>query len=182
MMYVKIPKSRVGALIGKHGEVKKRVEEISGVKMDINSKDGDVVIDESSGDPLMALKVRDFVMAVGRGFSPERAWRIFNEDVYFEVIDIKEFTGKRENRIRVLRGRIIGKNGKTRRIIEEMSGASISVYGYTVAIIGDYTQMETAKKAVEMLLRGSKHATIYHFLEKKRRENKYRALDYYYIQ
>lgn len=182
MMYVKIPRSRIGALIGKNGEVKKRVENISGVRMEIDSREGDVVIDESSGDPLMALKVRDFVMAVGRGFSPERAWRIFNEDVYFEVIDIKEFAGKRENRIRVLRGRVIGKNGRTRRIIEELSGASLSIYGYYVAIIGSYTQIETAKHAVEMLLRGSKHATIYHYLEKKRRENKYRALDYYYIQ
>ena len=182
MMYVKIPKSRIAVLIGKHGEVKKRVEEISGVKMNIDSKEGDVTIDDTHGDPLMALKVRDFVMAVAQGFSPARAWRIFNEDVYFEIVDIKEFTGKRENRIRVLRGRIIGKNGKTRRIIEEMSGASISVYGYSVGIIGTYTQVETAKKAVEMLLRGSKHATIYHFLEKKRRESKYRALDYYYIQ
>ena len=182
MMYLKIPKSRIAVLIGKHGEVKKRVEELSGVKMNIDSKEGDVTIDDTKGDPLMALKVRDFVMAVGQGFSPERAWRIFDEDVYFEVVDIKEYTGKRENRIRVLRGRIIGKQGKTRRIIEELSGASISVYGYSVGIIGTYTQVETAKRAVEMLLRGSKHATIYHYLEKKKRENKYRALDYYYIQ
>ena len=182
MMYLKIPKSRVGALIGKDGEVKRKVEEISGVKMEVNSKEGEVIIDESKGDPLMALKVRDFVMAVGNGFSPQRAWRIFDEDIYLEVVDIREFTGKRENRERALKARIIGKEGKTRRIIEELSGASISVYGHSVSIIGTYTQVDTAKRAVEMLLRGSKHATTYNFLEKKRRENKYRALDYYYIQ
>ncbi len=182
MIYLKIPKSRVGVLIGKKGEVKKRVEKTAGVKLNIDSKEGEVIIDDTGSDPFMALKARDFVRAVGKGFSPERAWRIFNEDVYFEEIDIKEFVGKRENRIRVLRGRIIGKEGKTRRIIEELSGAFISVSGYTVAIIGDYYQMETAKRAVEMLLRGSKHATIYQFLEKKRREMKYAALDYYYIQ
>ncbi len=182
MMYLKVPKSRIGVLIGKKGEIKREVESRAGVMLNIDSKEGDVVIDDTHADPLMALKARDFVRAIASGFSPERAWRIFKEDVYFEVIDIKEFVGKRENRIRVLRGRIIGKNGKTRRIIEELSGASLSVYEYSVAIIGSYTQVETAKRAVEMLLRGSKHATIYHFLEKKRREMKYSALEYYYIQ
>ena len=179
MMYLKVPKSRIGALIGKHGEIKKEVENISGVALKIDSKEGDVVIDDTHADPLMALKARDFVRAVARGFSPQRAWRIFDEDVYFEVIDIKDFVGKRDNRIRVLRGRIIGKQGKTRKIIEELSGASLSIYEYSVAIIGSYTQVEVAKRAVEMLLRGSKHATIYHFLEKKHREMKYSALDYY---
>jgi len=182
MMYLKIPKSRIGALIGKHGEIKKELESRSGVSISIDSREGDVVIDDTRADPVMALKARDFVRAVANGFSPQRAWRIFREDVYFEVVDIKEFVGKKENRIRVLRGRIIGKNGKTRRIIEELSGASLSIYEYSVAIIGSYTQVEIAKKAVEMLLRGSKHATIYHFLEKKRREMKYSALEYYYIQ
>ncbi|HHE75700.1 MAG: RNA-processing protein [Thermoplasmata archaeon] len=181
MMYLKVPKSRIGVLIGKKGKIKKEVENKSGVVLSIDSEEGDVVIDDSHADPLMALKARDFVRAVANGFSPERAWRIFKEDVYFEVIDIKEFVGKRENRIRVLRGRIIGKNGKTRRIIEELSGASISVYEYSVAIIGNYNQVEVAKRAVEMLLRGSKHATIYHFLEKKRRDMKYSAFEYYHV-
>ena len=182
MMYVKIPKSRIGALIGKKGEIKKEVEKLAHVKLSIDSKEGDVLIDDTDGDSYMALKVKYFVMAVGRGFSPQRAWRIFREDVYFEIVDIKDFTGKKENRIRVLRGRLIGTEGKTRKKIEELSGASISISGHTVAIIGDYFQLEVAKKAVEMLLQGSKHATVYGYLQRKRREMKYRALDYYYIQ
>ncbi len=182
MYYVKIPKSRVGALIGHDGETKRKVEEYSKVKMNVDSRYGDVVIDDRDADPYLALKARDFVEAIGEGFSPARAWRVFKEDVYFEIIDIKEFVGKRDNRIRVLKGRIIGKDGKTRRIIEEMSGADISIYGNEVAIIGTYYQLETAKKAIEMILRGSKHATIYSYLERRHREMKYAALDYYYIQ
>ncbi len=182
MLYVKVPKSRIGALIGKEGETKKRVEALTKTKINVDSVYGDVSIDDRDSDGFMAMKAMDFVQAVGDGFSPERAWRIFKEDVYFEEIDIKEFVGKRENRIRVVKGRIIGKNGKTRKIIEEMSGAEISIYGNTIAIIGEYYQLETAKKAIEMLLQGSKHATIYGYLEKRRRDMKYSALDYYYIQ
>ncbi len=182
MLYVKIPKSRIGTLIGKNGETKKKVEDLTGVKMRIDSRYGDVTIDDRNADAFMAMKAKAFVEAVGDGFSPEKAWRIFREDVYFEEIDIKEFVGKKENRIRVLKGRIIGKDGKTRRIIEELSGADISLYGNTVAIIGEYYQLETAKRAIEMLLRGSKHATIYSFLEKRRRDMKYLPFEYYYLQ
>ena len=182
MMYVKVPRSRVGVLIGKNGDVKKKVEKLTGVKIRVDSNYGDITIDDRNTDAFMAMKAKDFIEAVGEGFSPERAWRIFNEDVYFEVIDIKDFTGKKENRVRVLKARIIGRNGKTRKIIEELSGAEISISAHTVAIIGDYFQLETAKRAIEMLLRGSKHATIYSYLEKRRREMKYIGLDYYYIQ
>ncbi len=180
MMYVKIPKERIGVLIGHEGATKREVEVRTGVKIDVDSRTGDVLIDDSGADPVMALRVRDFVKAVARGFSPERAERLIDEeDTYLEIIDIKEFSGKSENRMRVLKGRIIGTRGKTRRYIEHLSGAEISVYGHTVAIIGTYEQLEMAKKAIEMLLQGSKHATAYRFLERKRREMKYAALDYY---
>ena len=182
MIYVKIPKSRIGALIGKNGSVKKKVEKLTGVKINVDSNYGDITIDDRNSDAFMAIKAKEFVEAIGEGFSPERAWKIFNENVYFEVIDIKDFTGKKENRIRVLKARIIGRNGKTRKIIEELSGAEISISTHTIAIIGDYFQLETAKHAIEMLLRGSKHATIYNYLEKRRREMKYIGLEYYYIQ
>lgn len=182
MMYVKIPKSRIGVLIGKNGSIKKKVESLTGVAIKVDSNYGEITIDDRDSDMFMAMKAKNFIEAIGEGFSPERAWKIFNENMYFEIIDIKDFTGKKENRIRVLKARIIGRNGKTRKIIEELSGAEISISSHTIAIIGDYFQLETAKHAIEMLLRGSKHATIYSYLEKRRREMKYMGLEYYYIQ
>ncbi len=182
MMYVKIPKSRIGVLIGKNGSIKKKVESLTGVAIKVDSSYGEITIDDRDSDMFMAMKAKNFIEAIGEGFSPERAWKIFNENMYFEIIDIKDFTGKKENRIRVLKARIIGRNGKTRKIIEELSGAEISISSHTIAIIGDYFQLETAKHAIEMLLRGSKHATIYSYLEKRRREMKYMGLEYYYIQ
>ncbi len=46
MKYLKIPMERIGVLIGHNGETKQDLEEKSGVKLNIDSKEGEVTIDE----------------------------------------------------------------------------------------------------------------------------------------
>lgn len=45
--------------------------------------------------------------------------------------------GNEKNVLLRVRGRIIGRKGRMREIIEEMSGVDISVYGKIVVIIGN---------------------------------------------
>ncbi|HVL87252.1 MAG TPA: KH domain-containing protein, partial [Candidatus Thermoplasmatota archaeon] len=116
---VRIPTRRVGALIGPEGKVKKELEERSGVTLLIDGQTGDVVFrDEKAFDALVALKVREVVRAIGRGFSPEHAMRLFQDDVFLEVVDIAEYVGKRADRVSRVRARLIGTSGRTRRTIE----------------------------------------------------------------
>ena len=172
MFYVRIPTERVGVLIGPGGETKARIREQTGVILQIDSETGEVTIDEShANDPSEALKVRDLVTAIGRGFSEERAFRLLKEDVYFEVFDIKDYAHSR-NRLAQIKARVIGTRGKTRRIVEELTSVDMSVYGHTVALIGEAFHLAIARDAVEMLLRGSEHNTVYRFLERKREQIK----------
>lgn len=67
--------------------------------------------------------------------------------------------------------------GKTRRIIEELTETNVCVYGYTVGLIGDIEQVQAAREAIQMLIRGSLHSTVYRFLHRKRRELKKRKLE-----
>jgi ribosomal RNA assembly protein len=76
-----------------------------------------------------------------------------------------------------VKGRLIGQEGKTRRIIEELTEADVSIHGHTVAIIADMDQMEIAREAVKMILRGSMHSTVYRYLNRKRRELKKKKLE-----
>jgi ribosomal RNA assembly protein len=164
---------RVGVLIGPDGNTKKKIEEETGITLDIDSKTGEISIDETkTEDPSLALKALDIVKAIGRGFSEERAMRLVDPEEYFRGIDIRDFAGKSRKRITQLKGRLIGSKGKTRRIIEELSGADMSVYGNTVSLIGDMLRIDIAEKAVEMVLEGSEHASVYRFLENKRKEIK----------
>lgn len=167
MRLVRIPKDRVGALIGEGGETKELIERRAGVRLDIDSE-GEVNIRDNPNDPLAALKVMDLVKAIGRGFAPHRAMRLLDEDEYLEIVEIGDFVGKKSDKLGRMRSRLIGTNGKTRRIIEDLTGANMSIYGSTVALIGNSVQLPVAKKAVEMILRGSEHATVYRYLERSR--------------
>jgi ribosomal RNA assembly protein len=89
-----------------------------------------------------------------------------------ELIDLRAAFGKSEADLKRVKGRIIGLNGKTRRIIEELTDANVAVYGHTVGVIGTLEQVQVAREAIEMLVRGSMHSTVYRFLHRKRRELK----------
>ncbi len=178
--FVRIPKERIGALIGPDGRVKEEIEKKLSVQLQVESESGGVIVimKPKAEDPTVLFRAKEIVTAIGRGFSPKRAFRLIaDEDVVLEVIDLREVVGKSPSDIRRLKGRIIGKEGKTRRIIEELTEANVSVFGHTVSIIGDMEQAETAKEAIRMLLRGSLHKTVYGFLHRKRRELKKRKLE-----
>jgi ribosomal RNA assembly protein len=173
--FLKIPKERVGVLIGPEGKTKKHVETKLNVELQIDSDAGDVVVTmaEKAVDPSMLLKAKDLITAIGRGFSPEHAFRLVrDEEAVLDVIDLRGVFGKSEADIKRVQGRIIGMNGKTRRIIEELTDTSVSAYGHTVGIIGTIEQVQVAREAIEMLVKGSMHGTVYRFLHRKRRELK----------
>lgn len=178
--FIKIPKERVGVLIGPEGRTKKSIEEKLSVELQIDSDAGDVTITmaEKATDPSMLFKAKDVITALGRGFSPEHAFRLIrDEDAILDVIDLRGVFGKSEADIKRVKGRIIGMNGKTRTIIEELTDTSVAVFGHTIAIIGTIEQVQVAREAIEMLIRGSMHGTVYRFLHGKRRELKKKKLE-----
>ena len=178
--FLKIPKERVGVLIGPEGRTKKSIEEKLSVELQIDSDAGDVTImmAEKATDPSTLFKAKDVITALGRGFSPEHAFRLIrDEEAVLDVIDLRSVFGKSEADIKRVKGRIIGMNGKTRRIIEELTDTNVAVFGHTVAIIGTIEQVEAAREAIEMLVKGSMHGTVYRFLHRKRRELKKKMLE-----
>lgn len=173
--YVKIPGDRIGALVGPDGSVKSVIERKLRVKLEVSSEDGgiEITLPASAEDPTVLFRAKEVVTAIGRGFSPDHAFRLLDdEEIIFEIIDLREIVGRSPSDLKRLKGRVIGKEGKTRRLIEELSEANISVYGHTIGIIGYPDQASIAREAVTMLIRGSLHGTVYRFLHKKRRELK----------
>ncbi len=178
--FLKIPKERVGVLIGPEGKIKKIIENKLSVELQIDSESGDVAImlAEKAEDPSLLFRAKDVVTAIGRGFSPEYAFRLIRDDeAILDVIDLRTFFGRSESDIRRVKGRIIGMNGKTRGIIEELTNTHVAVYGHTVSIIGGIEEAHVAREAIQMLIDGNMHSAVYRFLHKRRRELKKKMLE-----
>jgi len=160
---LKIPKERVGVLIGEKGTIKRRIEKKAKVKIDVTAE-GDVTIE---GDFLGVYETINVVKAIGRGFNPEISENLFKDNFAFEIIDLNDFAGKSQKKRTRLKGRVIGEDGKARKFIENYTNVHISVFGKTITIIGDIEEVTVAKQAIEMLLEGSPHTSVYRWMEKK---------------
>ena len=165
---LKIPKDRIAVLIGKSGDIKKKIETETHSKLHIDSKEGDIRI---SGEDSMGLfTAREIIKAIGRGFSPEISMLVLKSDYLLEIITISDYTGKSKNSSIRLKGRVIGADGKTRRFVEDATETYISVYGKTIGIIGEAEATMLARRAIESLLKGAPHSSVYKWLERKKKD------------
>lgn len=165
---IKIPHDRIAVLIGKKGEIKKGIEEQTDTKISVDSKEGDITV--SGQDAIKLYCTKDIIRAIGRGFNPEIAQLLLKQDYSFEVIGLQDYI--KPTQLQRVKGRIIGKEGKTRMLIERLTDTFISVYGKTVCLIGRSESVLIAKRAIEFLIGGSRHANVYNWLEKMRREQR----------
>lgn len=172
-----IPMERVGALIGKGGRVKAKIEKICSVSLSVDGQTGEIII-RGTGDVenMLPFKAEEIVLAIGRGFSPDKAMTLLQGENSLHIIDLREFVGKSTSQIERVKGRIIGEGGRVRKNVEDLSGASVSVYGRTVAIIGEGTQLRSAVQAITALSSGSTHGKVYNDLQESRRRQKMERL------
>ena len=169
MQHVTVPQDRLGALIGEGGETMREIERRAEVRLDIDSETGSVAID-SVGDPVTGIVAPDVVRAVGRGFKPDAALSLLDDEMrMFDLIDLDDAT-RNKNDLKRQKGRLIGENGRTRELMEELSGAEVVIYGTTLGIIGQPEEVETVRRATEMILNGAPHGAVYSFLERKHNE------------
>jgi len=167
---IKIPKDRIAVLIGVKGKDKRELEEWSHAKINVDSNEGDVII--FGKDALKLYELREVIQAIARGFSPETASLLMKPDYMLEIINLKDYGLDNPNKLRRVRARVIGTGGKARRVIEDLTGSQLCVYGKTISIIGEAGSVTNAKRAVELLIKGSMHSTVFKWLENQRRKAK----------
>ncbi|NLI62854.1 MAG: RNA-processing protein [Methanosarcinaceae archaeon] len=167
--YMKVPVERIAVIIGPGGKTKRDIEKRIKTEFTVDSSNGNIEFPEG-GDPIQKMRTVDVLKAIGRGFSPEKAITLFDDEMLMlDIIDLSESTSTQKEQKRI-KGRIIGRGGKTREIMEKLIGVHISVYGKTVSFIGTPEQNQIVRTAIDMLINGVNHGTVYNYLEKKHQD------------
>ena len=172
----RVPMNRIAVLIGVKGATAKSLRYAAGCKeFNIDSETGDVEVlwgEPGTYDPVKAMKLPNVIKAIGRGMAPKAAIQLLDDHHFFELVDIRKFVGKKSNQQRRIRGRIIGSDGKIRKLIEGLTDTQITIYNSTVVLVGEEEGLSAARQAVEMIAGGAEHGTVLNFLERDRRRSR----------
>ena len=132
----RVPKDRIAVLIGAKGGTVKALAKAAGAEfIAIDSETGDVEVEwgePGTYDPVRALKMPDVIKAISRGMAPKTALTLFEDDCYFEMVDLRDHVGKRGKQLQRIRSRVIGSQGKIRQRIEDLTSTNITIYKSTV--------------------------------------------------
>jgi len=144
---------------------KKIIEET--LKVKLSSKENIVFIKGDAENEYICLQA---IEAIDLGFSIKESLLLKDEEIIFKQINIKSIAKRRD--MSQIRARIIGTNGRVIDTLESLTDCFFAVHNNTVGIIGNIENMKTALYALENLIAGSKHASVYAYLEKKLAESK----------
>ena len=143
---------------------KNALEKELNVKITINGKE--ISIQGETVDEYIAEKV---ITALNFGFPFRTAMLIKEEEDYeFEIISIKDFTRSKD--LRRVRARIIGSGGKTLKTMSQLTKCHFELKDNEVGIIGEAVNIKNAQNSMISLIKGTKQANVYSYLEKHQPE------------
>ncbi len=171
---VRVPRDRVGAVIGKKGRTRKKLERATGTKITVDSESGVVEIQGTEDTlPENFYKATLVVKAIGRGFDDRSAMELLADDRYLEVIDLTDLVGRKRSALIRQRARLIGRDGSVRKKLEALTDTKIRIYGKTVSVIGDEEGIDMATHAIQRIAgEGSPINVVIQELESHRKRRK----------
>lgn len=112
------------------------------------------------------------IEAVNLGFSVDKALVLKDENIIFNILNIRDITRRKD--LPRIKARIIGTQGKTKSNIQTLTDCIISIHDNQVGIIGEADYIQEAIIAIKCLIQGSKQGNVYARLEKKKKERRLR--------
>jgi ribosomal RNA assembly protein len=131
-----------------------------------------VIIDANAENEFIVEQV---VLAIDFGFEAEDALLLKNTDFLLKFIDIRDNTNR--NNLKDVRGRIIGRNGKVKRAIENLTGSVVVIKDNDIGVIVDDLHLDATIQAIKTLIHGTKYGTVFNYLERQNRTLKHLDVD-----
>lgn len=160
---ITITKQSAKELLGQ----KKFVSTLDDLGVKITLKENVVTIKSESA--MSALLVKNAIRAFNRGFDAKTSLLLLDDNYDLAVINIGDYTGSQKRQTE-LKGRIIGSRGIIKKRLSKTTSCYIKILGKTVSIIGNYQNLQLAIEAIEMLLNGAKHDSVFAMIDRKKLE------------
>ncbi|MBI2449165.1 hypothetical protein HYV49_02620 [Candidatus Pacearchaeota archaeon] len=144
---------------------KKELEKNLGVNMTI--KRSMIEIKGEETNEYIAEKV---IEAVNYGFALKEAYLLKDPEYTMQKLNIKDITKK--HNLKLIRARIIGKEGKSLRTITNLADCVVKLINNTIILIGRVDEIENAIQAFTSLINGAKHSKVYSRLERMKSKKK----------
>ncbi len=147
---------------------KNELEKKLNIKIKIKAKKVEI-----RGNSLEEYEASIVLDAINFGFSAKKALALKEESKIFRILNIKNFTRKKN--LKEVRARIIGKEGKTKRTIENIAECNIIIKDNEMGIIGDAESIKELITGITNLIKGTKQSNTYRYLERlnKRKNRKF---------
>lgn len=144
---------------------KRELEKELNVK--IKNKGKLLFVEGAGDDEYLALEI---IEAIDLGFSVGTALQLKNEEIIFQVFNIRDLT--RRSDLKRIRARIIGVHGKALKTMETLTDCDIAVHENKIGIIGSSDCIKDGIIAIKSIVQGSTHGNVYARLEKKKKEKR----------
>lgn len=167
MEKIVFPAEDLGKILGKHKKNLRKLRKELDATIEISSKEDIIEIAIKSNKRRSGFErymVANIFEALAFGFKIHKVLLLRNSDYIFRKIDIKSMI--KSSRVSVVSGRIIGRQGRVKHLLEKISHCDIVVSDHVVGVIGKTEDVDMANQAINSLIRGSPQPKVLGHLER----------------